>query len=330
MSDVIVTEKLTKRYDEVLAVDALDLRIGEGEIFGLLGPNGAGKTTTILMLLGLTEPTSGWARVLGEDPTRNPLRIKRQTGYLPDNVGFYEHLTGRENLRYTSWLNHIPPHEAEPRIEALLDQVGLREAADRKVGGYSRGMRQRLGLADVLIKNPRLAILDEPTTGLDPEGAEELLELITQLGREHRVTILLSSHHLHQVQRICDRVGIFVRGRLIAQGKIEALAGQIFGDQPVIELGCQPLTPALEEAIRAQDGVIEVWRQDDRLLVRCREDLRERLVRIVLDQGASLRHLALRGHSLEDIYRRYFREGSEDDRGADRGARETARSGRSA
>lgn len=314
MTPVISTKDLTKRYGDVTAVDRLNLEIGEGEIFGLLGPNGAGKTTTILMLLGLTEPTSGEARVLGEDPVRNPLRIKRQTGYLPDNVGFYDHLTGRENLRYTSWLNQIPPAEAEARIDRLLKQVGLGAAADRRVGGYSRGMRQRLGLADVLVKNPRLVILDEPTTGLDPEGADELLELITELGREHGVTILLSSHHLQQVQRICDRVGIFVGGRLIAEGHIKDLARKIFGDEPVIEIGCEPLNPQVEAAVAQVPGVLEVTRAGELLLVRCREDIRDQLVQAVLGAGAGLRHLSLRGHSLEDIYRRYFREGAGDDR----------------
>lgn len=314
MNYVITTEGLTKRYAEVTAVDSLDLQVGEGEIFGLLGPNGAGKTTTILMLLGLTEPTSGKARVLGEDPTRNPLRIKRQTGYLPDNVGFYDHMTGRENLRYTAALNQIPPAEAEKRIDSLLHQVGLAAAADRKVGGYSRGMRQRLGLADVLVKNPRLVILDEPTTGLDPEGAHELLELIRELGETHGVTILLSSHHLQQVQRICHRVGIFVGGKLIADGPIDRLAEQIFGDEKVIELGCEPLDQQVEDAIRQVPGVLGMTRSREFLGIRCREDIRDALVEAVLATGAKLRHLSLRGYDLEDIYRRYFREGSGDGR----------------
>lgn len=314
MAPVIVTQGLTKKYGDITAVDALDLEVGEGEIYGLLGPNGAGKTTTILMLLGLTEPTAGRARVLGEDPTRNPLAIKRQTGYLPDNVGFYDHLTGRENLRYTSWLNQIPPAEAEKRIDQLLAQVGLAKAADRKVGGYSRGMRQRLGLADVLVKNPRLVILDEPTTGLDPEGAHELLQLITELGEEHGVTILLSSHHLQQVQRICHRVGIFVGGRLIANGPIDQLAAQIAGQEHVIEIGCDPMDQRVQQALEEVPGVSGVvrvaGRYEDLFHVHCREDLRDQLVETVLGLGARLRHLSLRGYDLEDIYRRYFREGS--------------------
>src|SRR5689334_20533326 len=150
---IIETRGLTKVYDEdVVAVDHLDLRIAHGEIFGLLGPNGAGKTTTILMLLGLTEPTAGTATVDGLTPQREALAVKRRVGYLPDDVGFYDELTGRQNLRYTARLNRLPRDEGERTIEALLGDVGLTDAADRKVKGYSRGMRQRLGLADALVK----------------------------------------------------------------------------------------------------------------------------------------------------------------------------------
>src|SRR5690606_22139421 len=152
---LVKTEQLTRRYGEVRAVENLNLEVYEGEVFGLLGPNGAGKTTTILMLLGLTEPTAGKARVLGYDPTREPLAIKRLTGYLPDSVGVYDRMTGRENLSYAAWFNSLPSWESESRIQELLEEVGMSRDADRRVGGYSRGMRQRLGLADVLIKRPR-------------------------------------------------------------------------------------------------------------------------------------------------------------------------------
>ncbi|HEX6987885.1 MAG TPA: ABC transporter ATP-binding protein [Bacillota bacterium] len=314
------TEGLTKRYDEVTAVDSLDLEIHEGEIFGLLGPNGAGKTTTILMLLGLTEPTSGRAVVLGRDPTRAPLEIKRRTGYLPDSVGFYDHMTGRENLRYTARLNGIRDAEAEGRIEELLEQVGLSDAADRRVGGYSRGMRQRLGLADVLIKEPRLVILDEPTTGLDPEGAAELLELIMRLRADRGVTIMLSSHQLQQVQQICDRVGIFVGGRLIACGPIDTLARQIFGDEPLLEVGCTPLDDGAAAAAGAVEGVRRVERTGDRLLVHAARDVRPQLAAALVNAGYGLQRLDVRSHSLEEVYRRYFREGSRDGDDANVGA----------
>lgn len=219
--DVIVSLRgLTKKYGNLVAVDHLDLDICRGEVFGLLGPNGAGKTTTILMLLGLTEPTEGTVRVAGHDPAREPLAVKAMVGYLPDNVGFYEDMTGRENLRYTARLNHIPLPEAERQIARLLETVGLGDVGDRAVREYSRGMRQRLGMADALVKDPRLLILDEPTLGIDPEGVQEVLALIVRLAREEKRTVLISSHLLYQMQEICDRVAIFVRGRLVDPGPV--------------------------------------------------------------------------------------------------------------
>ncbi|HEX8025665.1 MAG TPA: ABC transporter ATP-binding protein [Candidatus Limnocylindrales bacterium] len=225
----IVTRGLTKTYGDIVAVDSLDLEINPGEIFGLLGQNGAGKTTTILMLLGLTEPTSGRARVVGLDPARNPLEVKRRVGYLPDSVGFYGGLTGRENLRYTARLNGLPMQEAEPRIEEVLAQVNMTARADSKTEEYSRGMLQRLGIADALVKSPDILILDEPTAAIDPIGVVEILDLLRELADEHRITILLSSHLLSQVQSTCDRVGIFAAGRLIGVGTVEELSRR-FGE----------------------------------------------------------------------------------------------------
>ncbi|HOC55099.1 MAG TPA: ABC transporter ATP-binding protein [Verrucomicrobiota bacterium] len=230
MTAIIQTEGLTRRYGRQMAVDGLSLEINEREVFGFLGPNGAGKTTTILMLLGLTEPTAGRARVLGFDPAHDPLEIKRQVGYLPENVGFYDDLTGRENLRYMARLNRLPEDKARERIETALVTVGLNGEGDKLVGAYSRGMRQRLGIAELLIKDPRLLILDEPTLGLDPDGTNRMLDLIVSLSRERGITILLSSHQLEQVQRICTRVGIMIKGKLVALGTIEELARRKLGD----------------------------------------------------------------------------------------------------
>jgi ABC-2 type transport system ATP-binding protein len=224
-SDVVIRARgLTKVYGDLVAVDQLDLDVRAGEIFGLLGPNGAGKTTTILMLLGLSEPTDGRARVLGLDPVRDPLSIKLQVGYLPDSVGFYGDLSGRDNLRYTTRLNGIARKEAENRIDEALETVGLSDRADDPTNQYSRGMKQRLGIADALIKQPRIMILDEPTAAIDPIGVVEILDLIRSLASEKGMAILLSSHLLDQVQSICDRVGIFRQGRLIGQGTVAELA----------------------------------------------------------------------------------------------------------
>jgi len=230
MAAIIETRGLTRRYGRQTAVDRLDLEVREGEIFGFLGPNGAGKTTTILMLLGLTEPTAGSARVLGHDPVLDPLPIKRQVGYLPENVGFYDDLTARENLQYIADLNRIPRSEAARKIESALATVGLSDVDDKPVGAFSRGMRQRLGLAELLVKDPRLMILDEPTLGLDPDGTLKMLDLIRDLNRSRGITVMFSSHLLDQVQRICHRVGIMIQGRLVALGTLEELARRKLGD----------------------------------------------------------------------------------------------------
>ncbi len=226
---IIETEGLTKRYDAFTAVNQLALNIREGEIFGFLGPNGAGKTTTLLMFLGLTEPTAGTVRVCGLDPARDPIRVKEQVGYLPENVGFYDDMDGRENLRFVARLNRIPDNVSAKRIDELLSLVGLLNEAEKKVGTYSKGMRQRLGIAEVLVKEPRLVFLDEPTIGLDPDGTNRMLDLISSLSREKKITVFLSSHLLDQVQRICDRVGIMIKGNLVAVGPLEELARQSLG-----------------------------------------------------------------------------------------------------
>ena len=226
---IIETEGLTKKYDSYTAVDNLTLQIREGEVFGFLGPNGAGKTTTLLMFLGLTEPTSGKVRVSGLDPAREPLRIKEKVGYLPENVGFYDDMDARENLRYVARLNRIPDDISAKRIGELLKMVGLWEEAGKKVGTYSKGMRQRLGIAEVLVKEPRIVFLDEPTIGLDPDGTNRMLELIRSLSKDKNITVFLSSHLLEQMQKICDRVGIMIKGSLVAVGPIQELAKKKLG-----------------------------------------------------------------------------------------------------
>jgi len=227
--NIIETEELTKKYGHQTAVNHLTLQIQEGEVFGFLGPNGAGKTTTLLMFLGLTEPTSGKVRVMEFDPTREPFHVKEKVGYLPENVGFYDDMDARQNLRYIARLNRIPDQVSAKRIDELLELVGLNEEAKKKVGTYSKGMRQRLGIAEVLVKEPKLIFLDEPTIGLDPDGTNRMLDLIHSLSREKNMTIFLSSHLLDQVQRICDRVGIMIKGGLVALGPIEELARKKLG-----------------------------------------------------------------------------------------------------
>ncbi|MEX1031463.1 MAG: ABC transporter ATP-binding protein [Paenibacillaceae bacterium] len=308
---IIKLTQLTKKYGEHTAVDRLDLQIQRGEVFGLLGPNGAGKSTTILMILGLTEPTSGKAVACGLDSTRYPMEVKKRVGYLPDDVGFYEDRSGLDNLVYTARLNRIPVTEAHRRAWELLERVGLKEVGHKKTGTYSRGMRQRLGLADVLIKQPEVIILDEPTLGIDPEGVRELLELIHRLSREEGITVLISSHHLHQMQQICDRVGLFVRGKLLAEGDLATLAARLFiQEQITIELGMETDNPeSILEQIRAFPDVIRVEQSGEYYVIGCSRDLTNDLSHAVINSGAILTHLNRRQFGLDEIYHRYFEGG---------------------
>jgi ABC-2 type transport system ATP-binding protein len=297
---------LTKRYDDKLAVDGLTIEIQRGEVFGLLGPNGAGKTTTILMLLGLTEPTSGTARVDGIDPTRNPLDVKARVGYLPDDVGFYDDLTARQNLRYTAALNRIGRAPADDRIERVLADVGLSGDADRKVSSFSRGMRQRLGVADALVKQPSILILDEPTVNIDPEGVRELLLLVERLRSDQGVTVVLSSHLLHQVQQVCDRIGIFVAGRLRACGTVDELAATL-DDRWAFTVGVDGLSD-VRSLLRSVPGVRSVDRSEGRWSVHADCDIRADLHAAVIDAGGRFSHLTRDRADLDAIYHRYFEQ----------------------
>lgn len=278
---VLDAKNLTKLYNHTKVVDSINLQIQEGEIFGFLGPNGAGKTTTILMALGLTEPTSGEINVFGYNSTREPLKVKKITSYLPENVGFYEDLTAQENLKYITRLNGIPGKKADAKIEEVLKNVGLQDVAQVEVGKYSKGMKQRLGMGAVLVKEPKLAILDEPTTGIDPKGVEEILELIVRMSREQNITVLLSSHLLYQVQKICTKIGIISQGRIVAQGTIEEIGKSLLKEEKedLLEVKvANKLTPALVESIKQIEGVMGVEKKSP-------------------------------DHSLEEIYIKYFREG---------------------
>jgi len=309
MSAVVETSRLTKRYRDLVAVNDLDLKVEEGEIFGFLGPNGAGKTTTILMLLGLTEPASGQAKVCGFDPTHQPLEVKKRVGYLPENPGFYDDLSGRENLFYIARLNRIPDSQADQRTTRLLQQVGLAEDGHRPVREYSRGMKQRLGIAEVLIKEPQALILDEPTLGLDPDGASRILDLITGLSRERGLTVLLSSHMLHQVQQMCHRVGIIVKGKMIAQGQVDQLGSAVFKERQwnfLVEV--EGRVDGLESDLRALHGVAGLEARNRGWFLRCTRDVRPEVLALVSRRGLALLQLRSEDTTLEDIYLKYFRE----------------------
>lgn len=305
MTTTIRTTDLSKVYGERAVVDSLNLEIERGEVFGLLGPNGAGKTTTILMLLGLVEPTGGELEVLGLDPHRHPLAVKRQVGFLPDAVGFYETLTGRENLRFTARLNGLD--RAEDRIESLLDQVGLSAAANQEVGKYSRGMKQRLGLADALVKSPQVLILDEPTTAIDPEGVADMLDLIHRLATDDGVTVLLSSHLLHQVQAVCGRVAIFVDGVVVAQGPPHELAQQGTGPA-LVEFTLAGEPGEAESTLGALEGVssLAAGRQPGSWVAEVDVGLIPSTVKSLVEAGREVRGVRRVDDDLDSIYRRYF------------------------
>jgi ABC-2 type transport system ATP-binding protein len=288
--------------------------VAQGEIFGLLGPNGAGKTTTILMLLGLSDISDGTARVLGHDPAREPLQVKRRVGYLPDQVGFYDNLTAAENMRYTARLMGLERKEREQRIKSSLEHVGLGEVADKRVRTFSRGMRQRLGLAEILIKDVQIAILDEPTSGLDPQATVELLDIIRGL-KQKGVSMLLSSHLLDRVQSVCDRVALFNQGNIALLGTVSELGRQVLGGG--FRVGVEAEGQGLGERLAAVPGVQTVepagpnrWRlMSDR-------DVRPEAAAAVVGAGGRLLHLSVDEPSLEAIYTSYFHKVHEGERHA--------------
>jgi ABC-2 type transport system ATP-binding protein len=302
---VIRAEALTKRYGAKLAVDHVDFEVGAGEIVGILGPNGSGKTTTILMLLGLTEPTSGRAMVAGFDPLRDPLEVKRRVGYLPDQVGFYENMSARDNLAYTARLGGLTRREIDDRFIAALDRVGLGEVGHQRVTTYSQGMRQRLGVAEILMKRPSVAVLDEPTTALDPHSTQEFLDMIRGL-KADGTAVLLSSHHLDQVQSVCDRVALFNRGRLALSGTVTELAGEVLGGGHVIDVEARG--DDLPAKLAAIPGVVRVQPLGgDRYRVDCQSDMRSEIARRLAPQ-VELVGIHFAAPSLNEVYARYFAE----------------------
>jgi len=305
----IETQDLTKRYDGVTVVDSLNLHIKENEVFGLLGPNGAGKTTTILMLLGLTEPASGTARVFGFNPTREPLKVKRLVGYLPEKVGFYDNLTARENLTFIAELNNISYAEANSRADEALAAVGLIKETNLAVGKFSRGMKQRLGIADVLVKKPKVVFFDEPTAGLDPKGINQILDLIANLTKAE-TTVVLSSHQLYQVQRVCHSIGILSKGKMVIEGSIDKLGREaLAGGRYIIEVETVQPTPQLISAIKGIKGVKKVEAKDNLLQISTDSDLRAAISKAVVQSDFPLIQMKVQEFSLDDIYMKYFREG---------------------
>jgi ABC-2 type transport system ATP-binding protein len=307
---VIDAHGLTKTYGSAVAVDHISFSVGRGEIFGLLGPNGAGKTTTILMMLGLTEISEGDVRVLGFNPAREPLSVKRRVGYLPDTVGFYDNLTAADNLRYTARLIGFRAMEREKRIAAALDRVGLAEFADKHVGTFSRGMRQRLGLAEIVMKGAQIAILDEPTSGLDPYATTELLGIIRGFKAEG-VSVLLSSHLLERVQSVCDRVALFSAGKIALMGSVPDLGRQVLGGGYVVDIEADGV--GLAERLALIPGVSGVENTGiGKLRLHADRDVRAEAAAEVVAMQGRLKYLGVQEASLEAIYTRYFEDKPEE------------------
>ena len=305
---VIETQNLTKAYGKFIAVDNLSLQISAGEVFGLLGPNGAGKTTTILMAIGLSEPTSGLVRVIGYDPAREPIKVKKVVGYMPEKIGFYDDLTARENLEYTGRLNKLGSQEITTKINEVLESVGLQDVPNQLVGKFSHGMKQRLGIADVMIKKPKIAIFDEPTSGIDPEGTDQVLNLIKDMASQN-ITVLISSHQLHQIQKICTRVGIFSKGRLVASGSVDKLGREALrkGKFNII-LPIAQLTGKLRDEISKIQGIMNIETKENSTVITAEDNISKQLEEAVLSCTGLKVQMRVEEFELEDIYMQYFKE----------------------
>ncbi len=302
--NVIETRNLTKRYNGTAVVKGISFSVARGEIFGLLGPNGAGKTTTILMLLGLSEISEGEARVLGHDPVREPLAVKRRVGYLPDQVGFYDTLSAADNLRYTARLMGFDRAEREEKIASALAHVGLADVVNQRVATFSRGMRQRLGLAEILMKEAQIAILDEPTSGLDPQATHELLAIIRDL-KHRNVSVLLSSHLLERVQSVCDRVALFSEGNIALIGTVPELGRQVLGGGFRVEVEAEG--EGLADRLAQVPGVRTVEPAGmNRWRMMSERDVRPEAAAAVVGSGGRLLRMSVEEPSLEAIYTRYF------------------------
>jgi ABC-2 type transport system ATP-binding protein len=308
--NVIETIHLTKNYGDFTAVDQLDMIVREGEIFGFLGPNGAGKTTTILMLMGLSVPSSGTAVVGGYDIVDESREVRKVASILPEYSSLYGELTAIENLDYIGRLNDLSKEERVDRIPEMLEIVGMSDWGDTKVESFSRGMKQRVGIAAALIKQPRLVFLDEPTIGLDPVGTKEIRELILRLNREQGLTVVLTSHLLHEVQMTCSRVGIINKGGLVVTETLENLTREMTGgDDRNVEFRLSEMPPGLIEDLSSIEGVKSVTQRDDRLYVYSGVESDYEVSRTIVDHGAVILLMRPKEFTLEEIFMKYYEEG---------------------
>jgi len=307
MENVIETSELTKVYgsgrEAVTAVDHVDLKIGTGTISGILGPNGAGKTTLIMMLTGLIIPSGGSANVFGYDVVKDSLQIRRKVGLLPEGFGFYSSLTAEQNLNYVAALNEILGAERDKRVGEALEVVALEEFKDRKVGAFSRGMTQRLGIAQALIKDPELLMLDEPTAGVDPEGSRKFKDLVSRLNSERGKTVLICTHLLHEVGPLCTHVAIMNRGRFIVQGRVDEIVRRMMDEEGyriIVEVKGDP--EAFAKELEGSPGIISLEADERNISVRASSDMRADIVRAASMKDFEILSIRRLEPSLEDIF----------------------------
>lgn len=303
---ILETIGLTKDFRRRRAVDDLSLRVTEGSVYGFLGPNGAGKSTTIRMLTGLIRPKSGTARLLGRDVRTDRVRALREVGALVEMPAFYKYMSGRENLRILSRLSGGCDSK---RLDHILDTVGLLDRADDKVKTYSHGMVQRLGIGQALLPNPKLVILDEPTSGLDPQGMKDVRELIIRLAKEENITVFLSSHLLHEVEQVCDRVGVVNRGRLIAEGKVRELLRH---EVELVELAVSDESRAVE-VLGGMDWVeLLPTNALGKIAARTPADRIGEINRTLIEAGVDVSGIVPRSMNLEELFLKLIEEGGDD------------------
>jgi len=307
---VIETTLLTKRYGDFTAVDQLNMTVDEGEIFGFLGPNGAGKTTTILMLMGLSVPTSGTGVVAGYDIVDESREGRKGASILPEYSSLYGDLTAYENLDYIGRLNDLSKAEGEERTNEMLKIVGMSKWKDSKVESFSRGMKQRVGIAAALIKQPKVIFLDEPTLGLDPVGTKEIRELILRLNREQGLTVVMASHLLHEIQITCSRVGIINKGRMVVTETIENLTKEMTGSEDRrVEFKLSEVPSGLIGDLEAIESVKSVTQENDRLYVYAGVESDFMVSKTVVEHGAVILLMRPREYTLEEIFMKYYTEG---------------------
>jgi ABC-2 type transport system ATP-binding protein len=283
MSEIVIeTRQLVKKYENEAVVDSLDLAVYQGEIFGFLGPNGAGKTTTMKMLLGLVHPTSGTGTVAGHDIVREVLEVRRNCGVLPDPAGFYDNLTARQNLKFYGRLYGLKGDDLRSRVEATLELVGLQDAKDKKIGKFSKGMKQRFGVAQAIVHDPPVLMFDEPTAGIDPQGAEDFRVLMRRL-RDQGKTIFLTSHIMPEVEAICNRIGIIVGGRMDICGRVDELVDHYAQRQGYRLKLCVRHADemALFRLLKSIDGVYSVAKDDGTFVIDASQEVSEHVSRAV-------------------------------------------------